>query len=263
MKVALPSSLALWEAESAQAWVALCPWSDGIQRIIPFNPTIRTILEKSQRGLDSTIDDQHQHLTVVTLTRMLCAVKEIQASPVGDLMREAHHLSESKKHMQESVDRFLLIKASRIKRAAEAYSRKAQIIHISHLYSAGDLMDWIRPIVRGSLEADLAKTRMAAWAIEDDVRVRSVAYHSAQTLAIVRSLPNNQPLEAFNIFHAGVALWCMSSLLEEMHHHRPAVKSDVAKKAYRLDAGASDDRETDARAIDKWIQYGIPQPISL
>lgn len=51
--------------------------------------------------------------------------------------------------------------------------------------------------------------------MRDAVRVREVAYRSAQILAITRKYPYNLPQEAFSSFHVGAVLWCIADLLRQ------------------------------------------------
>jgi hypothetical protein len=210
MKLALPSSLALWEAESAHIWMSLHPWSESVAPNLPFRPAIHELFEKTETGIGRVTDSQHQLIIVLTLTRMLWSVKEFQGSPIIDLVRGTHILQDSKRNMQEVLDRFLAapVQSSvmRTKVGLSTFARKAQIIHMSHLYGSGQVMDWIRPLIRGGPEAESARSCLTEWGAQDAVRLRSTAFHSAQTLAVVRRLPHNEPLEAFNVFNAGMVL---------------------------------------------------------
>lgn len=265
MKLSLPSSLALWEAESAHVWMSLHPWSETVPQNLPFRPAIHALFEQSETGLGKVTDDRHQLIVVLTLTRILWSVKETQASPINDLVRHAHVLTESKKHVQEVLDRFLVVQVPTTKTALASFVRKTQTIHMSHLYGAGDLMDWIRPMLRGRTESEGAKKRMVAWGAEDPFRVRSVAYHSAQTLAILRRFPHNEPLEAFNVFHAGVVLWCMGGLLGKARESYPSyIPGEKPKDAYRIDATTRrGDSCVQSQSDEDWIKNGGPQLVSL
>ncbi|KAH8816699.1 fungal-specific transcription factor domain-containing protein [Xylogone sp. PMI_703] len=265
MRLALPSPLAMWEAESAHVWMSLHPWTESVPQNLPFRPTIHGLFERSEMGIGKVTDDQHQLIVVITLTRMLWSVKEFEASPINDLVRQTHFLKDSKRHIQEVLDRFLIMQVPTTKTALSNFVRKIQMIHMSHLYGAGDLMDWIRPMLRGRKEAEGARRRMIAWGAEDPVRIRSITYHSAQTLAILRRFPHNEPLEAFNVFHAGVVLWCMAGLLSE---NRPSniscAHQEKHRGVYRIDITTRRGETCAHSQIDEdWIVNGGPQVVSL
>ena len=254
----------LWEADSSYAWMALHPASESVPPSVAFKPTIRALFENEEVHAADTLDDQHQLIVILTLTRILWSVKEFEASPVNDLVRQSHVLSESKKHVQEVLHKFLLGTHSksrlRTKKALAAFVHRTQIVHMSYLYGAGNLMDWIHPLLRGGQQANSAKISMAHWGSHDAVRLRSVAYHSSQILALIRLFPNNEPLEAFNVFHAGVVLWCTAGMLGKT---RVAEKqSRVGSTAYRIDSTAKE-LGTESEDDTAWIKSGEPSIVSL
>lgn len=230
----------LWEADSAHAWMAIHPSSDSEPPNLPFKPTIRTLFEEGKAQLGKLLEDQHQLIIILTLTRMLWSTKEFQASPINDLVRQSHVLVESKQHIQEVLDKFLISANSsarpKMRKNILSYVHRAQIVHLSHLYAAGSLMDWIYPILRRGVQASSARVQMDQWAKADAVRIRSVAYHSTQILTLLRVFPNNEPLEPFNAFHAGVVLWCMAGLLASKRQLSSTSLPDV--KPYRIDSTA-------------------------
>jgi hypothetical protein len=263
MNMDLPSSAEHWEAESAEAWAALQPWTDRCPKTVSFRSLIRTLFDGTEAAVSKIVDDRHGFIIILTLMRMLWSMKEVEGSPISDLIRDTDRLAESRKHLLEVLDRFLPLGAA----LSSAYTRKArtnivhkaQIVHMAHLYGAGDLMDWLYPLVRGGKAAENVKTRMVRWASQDIARVRRVTYHSAQALALIRQYPYNMPLEAFNAFHAGVVLWCMTDLL-------PQDSYGIQGDRLRLDQLASpEDPASDP--VRTWIRdggqyvlwlYGVP-----
>jgi len=131
--------------------------------------------------------------------------------------------------------------------------RRVQIVHLSHLYGAGDLMDLVYLIVRPSPAKETAEERLLQWAKHDARRVRHVAFHAAQVLAIARCWPGNLPLESFNVFHAGVALYCMCALLARTETDGIAGAQGTA---LRLDHLAKEETDPANEAIQAWIQDG-------
>ena len=259
MKQALPNSLDLWEADTVHAWMSLHPWTDKLLPNLPFRPMIRSLFEPSETNAMKATDYQHQLIVVNTLTRMLWSVKEFEASPVNDLVRGTQSLKGSKMNIQEVLDQFLALRApaqnDSSKTAISSVVRKSQIIHMSHLYGAGDLMDWIRPLLRGGSDAEAARRRAEDWGRQDLVRLRSVAYHSAQVLSLLRRYIQNEPLEAFNVFHAGIVLWCVAGLLSYDRRTTVLNGSQLRDSAYRLDATSSS-RQGMSHADRDWIQNG-------
>jgi hypothetical protein len=259
----LPSSSEHWEADSPQAWAVLHPWSQTIPPNLKFKPTIRSLFDGKGRAKEKVKDDRHRQIIILTLVRMIWSLKEINGSGINDLVRETNHLNEGKKNLLEVLDQF---QQSPGASASALYTQKdlarvaarAQIVHMSHLYGAGDLMDWLYPLLRGSRshEGENPRSRMMHWAEQSVVRIREVAYHSAQTLAIIRQYPYGLPSEAFNAFHAGVVLWCMAEVL-------PRESCTTPRCRIRIDKLAGQDDEGDNTAIGLWIRDGGPHAVSL
>lgn len=122
-------------------------------------------------------------------------------------------------------------------------------------------MNWLYPSLHNGLEAENARLRMAQWATEEPKRVREVAYHSAQILALVRQHPCNTPLEPSVIFHAGVVLACMARLLSVCTSGSSS-NSRPETSALRLDhLGSADDAMSSA--VLAWVHNGDANTVSL
>ncbi|KAH8816729.1 fungal-specific transcription factor domain-containing protein [Xylogone sp. PMI_703] len=257
MTLDLPSSSAHWEAETAEAWAALHPWSH-LPVGVPFRSTIRTLYDGTTDPLAKIQDESHRKLIMLTLFRMVWTLKEISRSPINDLI-DNYYWMRSSKALLRGLDMFLespyLVKASAkyTTERLENVVRKAQIIHISHLFGSGDLMDLVYSLVRPSSDTKVPESRLLQWANNDSKRVRKVAFHAAQTLAIARCFPFNMPLEPFNVFHAGVTLWCMAALLPQ---HEVGDPTTLNMPSIQLDHLSKHVDDPFDETINKWIGNG-------
>lgn len=180
----------------------------------------------------------------------------MDASLMNSLGSVAQQLSIGRDHLQNILDRFLHMRtmSTTLTRfeLADAY-REAQMIHMSHLHGAGNLVDWLHPLLRNPNE-ESARLHMMKWAAEDAGRVRNVTYHCSQVLAILRNYQANYPLEPLSAFHAGAVLWCAAQLLP-----RSAPLAD--EPTLRLDNIPR--CEKDSIAPREWIASGIPSRVHL
>ena len=218
MRLQLPSSEDLWEADSAQAWASLHPSSP----LAPLRKGFPTVLGLVFTGRDyenirSVKDPQHRHFLIVTLARMVWSIKEIQTVPGARLGRfPIDQFQETKRELLNILEafRFDMVPAlrSKLPSSITGMLRSCLVTHVSYLYAADDLMDWFYPLIRRGHVAARWKTRAAQWASQNPMKVREVAYHSAQILTIARKFPINFPAEVFDTFHAGLYLWLFSGL---------------------------------------------------
>jgi hypothetical protein len=257
MTLDLPSSSAHWEAETAHAWAALHPW-DLVPPRVSFRDTIRTLYDGTPDPLVRISDESHRKLIMLTLFRMIWTLKEISRSPINDLI-DNHYWIRASKELLRGIDMFLespytvMASAKYTTDRIEHIVRKAQIIHISHLFGAGDLMDMVYSLARPSPDSKVTEGRLLQWATHDPRRVRSVAFHAAQTLGVVRCFPFNMPLEPFNVFHAGVALWTMAALLP-VHETEDPVNCNIHPlRLDHLPKHAGEEFDSD---VHRWIENG-------
>ncbi|KAJ9633604.1 hypothetical protein H2204_006810 [Knufia peltigerae] len=223
----LPASVEHWGAESGQAWAALHPWSQVCPSSPRLRPTIRSFFDNTQRPLENIVVEEHIFLITLTLVRMLWTLKEIRSSPINDLVSPPVY-DNGRQTLLQALDGMMVsvVPFSKLHTKAEIdrVVHRMQLIHVAHLYGAGDLMNWLWPSLRDGPEAENARERMRQWSNEDMQRSRNVVYHCAQLLGLIRHYPNNMPFEVFLIFHAGVVLSCIVPLLEaEMFRERTTV----------------------------------------
>ncbi|KAF5636967.1 cytochrome P450 monooxygenase [Fusarium tjaetaba] len=217
--LSLPDEDACWEAPTAHSWIALRPWQPSHENRIEFRKAARECFYPSSADNLELSDDQHLHIITVTLCRFLWSMKELQGSPLMDAVPEDWPLVNHKRTLLNKLDQFLTCpeaaKANKDDGVLRRIVERLLIIHLCHLFGAGDLMDWLLPLLRAGGQHKESRARMSNWGREDGVRLRQVAYHSAQILALSRSFPFNSPCESFYAFYAGGALWCATVLLGE------------------------------------------------
>lgn len=220
MALSLPDEDACWEAPTAHSWMALRPWQPSHENRIEFRKAARECFYPSLTDRIQLSDDQHLHVITVTLCRFLWSMKELQGSPLMDAVPEDWPLVNHKRTLLKKLDQFLTCpeaaKANKDDAILRRIVERLLIIHLCHLYGAGDLMDWLLPLLRAGGQHKEARARMSKWGVEDRGRLRQVAYHSAQILALSRSFPFNLPCESLYAFYAGGALWCATVLLGDL-----------------------------------------------
>ncbi|KAL9560682.1 hypothetical protein ACKAV7_015173 [Fusarium commune] len=264
MALSLPDDDACWEAPTAHSWMALRPWQPSHENRIEFRKAARECFYPSLTENVQLSDDQHLHIITVTLCRFLWSMKELQVSPLMDAGPEDWPLVNHKRTLLKKLDQFLVCpeaaKANKDDAVLRRIVERSLIIHLCHLYGAGDLMDWLLPLLRAGGQHKEARARMSKWGVEDGVRLRQVAYHSAQILALSRSFPFNLPCESLYAFYAGGALWCATVLLGELE---PGIDTEACNDGdeshqvtvLQLDAFHPSDGE-DCRKVHHWLCEG-------
>lgn len=260
MTLGLPCDLALWEVKSAQAWTALYAHSDTEPQNIPFRTAMR-----SMYGVDPDasvrLSDQHKRLLAGTLARFLWTLKEIESSPIIDVVPNKWPVSEGKQDMLDKLDRFISSPNPRAETKTAVAVRTGvqlnQIVHMAHLTAGGDLLDWLHSLACSSGKHPGARARMAQWASENAQRVRDVTLHSAQMLACVREYSCNHPTESSNAFWAGISLWSMAQLLPTMSS-APEPRSSSMQLDYLGEPG-----DPNYDALVAWVKQGATQALSL
>jgi hypothetical protein len=213
----LPGSKEHWEAENAEAWASLHPWSKHVPVAPPLRPVLASFFDGSPYPVNNLSEEQLFIIVLVFLT-MLWTIKEVGEFPLGDLATPLGYRSR-RQAMMHAMDQtkvpIMAMASSHTRSEMERLVHRTQLAHIAHIYGAGDLMNWLFPYLRNDGERDIVKTRMRQWAKEDSRRMREVTYNSAQIISLVRHYPSQMPVQSFLIFHAGVVLSCMSCLLPE------------------------------------------------
>jgi len=211
-------------------------------------------------------EDHHRLPVILTLIKMLWGTKEVDSNPLSDLMHDRHKNAQNRKRFLEVLDQFIYSSndppAIFPQVARMDAMHRIQTIHMAHLIGAGNMMDWLYSLLRAGPDVDnAARMRMERWAAQDPVRVREVAYRSAQVLSMIRQYPYNLPQEPFNIFHAGAVLWCVADLLSSGSNQGTA----ATMEGRRSSSVCQIDHLGAAEAVDirHWVQHGGSQRVSL
>jgi hypothetical protein len=198
---------------------------------------------------------------------MLWSMKEITASPIVSMNNNRLRVYESEKDaLIQALDQALvtcglfdplLRDTPDLLRSA---MRNAQIIHMCHLHAAGHFMDWLHPLIRGGPGSRRAHQSLLLWAEKNPKKVREVAYHSAQVMAITRRYPQNLSLEPLNAFHSGIALWCVAGLLMQKRLSLPRSVCNIRLDALALERPVDSSQASEPRKrpfsndVQSWIQ---------
>jgi hypothetical protein len=273
VSVELQCSTAHWEADSKYSWAALHPWTHGMPTNPLFGPLMRSFLDGTESPHSKVVDDHHRLPIILTLLRMIWSIGEMEKNPLVEFLGNKPRYAEDKSRLLDILDGFMVSPSDPMamyaSRSLADTVHKAQTIHMSHLISADDLMDWLVPLLRGGCYEDAARARMICWASQDAVRVREMAFHSAQTLSIIRQYQFNLPQESWNIFYAGALLWCFSNLLSPQRKRHEAEPSPIQSQEHREAISAcridyiGGYYDTETVSIRTWVDNGGAQIVSL
>lgn len=267
----LPEDAARWEAPTAYAWMALSPRGSRGDELLNFRTAVRSTFDLTLSETVHLTEEQHIYIVVITLARFLWSIKELQASPLMDVVPERWPLLEHKVALLDKLDSYVTsphsIKARGNDSGFQQSVQTALVVHLSHLYGSSDLMDWLPVLLRSSGLNRVARERMKAWGEEDGARMRKVVYHSAGIIKISRDFPFNGPYEAFYVFYAGAALWCAATVLREGNDHTNSGTNVNEEPPIFLDKHVDErDHVRDSKVL-QWIRdggtvkvglYGVP-----
>lgn len=267
----LPEDGDRWDAPTAYAWMALRPWGSRCDELLNFRVAVRSTFDITLSESVHLNDEQHLYIVVITLARFLWSIKELQASPLMDVVPERWPLLEHKVALLDKLDSYVTSPHGNRATANDSSFRQsvqsALVVHLSHLYGSSDLMDWLPALLRSSGVNKVARERMKSWGEEDSVRVRQVIYHSAEIMRISRDFPFNGPYEAFYVFYAGAALWCAATVLREENGDTNSHNDISAEPPLFLDKHI-DERDHAANSkVLQWVRdggtvkvglYGVP-----
>ncbi|KAK5040505.1 hypothetical protein LTS07_001003 [Exophiala sideris] len=258
INLSLPASAEHWAAESAQSWAALHPWSKVFPPTPRLRPKIRLLFDGTPNAAEQITDEEHAFIVVLTLVRMVWSLKEIRSSPINDLVSPPI-FDDGRQTLLNALDgmsvSIVTLSKTHTKTELDRLVHRMQLIHVAHIYGAGDLMNWLYAYLRHGPEAENASIRMRQWGQEDLGRTREVAYHCSQLLGLLRHYPNNVPLESFLIFHAGVVLSCVAVLLPT------ATNPDQSAGLHLDQLHLEDDRSTNL--MTDWVNNGGDVQLSL
>lgn len=135
---------------------------------------------------------------MVTLARFVWSLKELQVSPLMDVVPDYMPIPDHKATLTDKMGDFLVsphvLKYSMATddRTLRHVTQRALIIHMSYLYGASDLMDWLPALLRSAGFNKPARERMVKWGEEDPARVRKVttAHRSWEFAETFHSTPH-------------------------------------------------------------------------
>lgn len=247
--------------------MALHPWKTEADPV-GFRLAARSCFDASLIDRIQLTDTQHIHIIMVTLARFVWSLKELQVSPLMDVVPDYMPIPDHKATLTDKMGDFL-VSPHVLKYAMTADDRtlrhvtqRALIIHMSYLYGASDLMDWLPALLRSAGFNKPARERMAKWGEEDPARVRKVIYHSSQIMGICRDFPFNTPYESFYAFYARAVLWCSATLLASplrgsiCGDKNETIDSEANRVILPLDKPPVDDVANWTANILKWVHEG-------
>lgn len=240
ISTSMPCAEALWEAPNAQAWAALLEPKHSTQ--LPcaekgklFYPTLRDVI--SEKVSPDNLTSWGKRLCSQAMGRILWDFKELEESVLsvggtstGGLGNGGGlglpMLSPGLKPAKETLLKSLMTLCESIqKKQMDTGMREGEvdgdrvhmilaclISHYTHLHAAFPTVSLILSLARrppSSTESgvDPRITRLKTIFSTDPVYARTLAWNSAQIIAISRWKPVFSPVEGMRIFMAGVVLW--------------------------------------------------------
>jgi hypothetical protein len=262
----LPSTELEWGAESAESWVASRP-KTGTPHQQNLRQLLRTLFDDgSEQPLNDVRVASHRSLAACTLVRMIWTTKEILGNPVHDLVSDQTNYFRATE-LISVLDLFLESPLAnrdlRTQMQTTSLVRQLSLIHIGHLYGAGDLMNWLYPLLRSSDVDGTLRRRMQQWKADSPSQVRDATYHAAQIMGLAHQFADHGPYQVFAVFHAGVVLFYLAELLREPGETPGGSMLGTPYRDHlQLDflGPASDDQ---AIRIRQWVVRGSPAVIGL
>lgn len=261
----LPSTELEWDAESAESWLPLRSQT-GITHKQTLRQLLRTLVDGSAQPLSEFRVTSHQTVVVTTLVRMIWTTKELRENPMHDLIR--HETTGDLNHgLTEALDLFLesplVDRDLRTQAQTNAMIRRLSLVHIGHLYAAGDLMNWLYPLIRNRDANGILKRRMQQWKTDRPTQVRSATFHAAQVMGLTRQFSDHSPYQVFAVFQAGVVLFFMSRLLTE-RCSTPEGRGASTPNLEHIQLDFLGLPSEDAAIVNaRWVEHGHPVVLGL
>ncbi|KAJ4194438.1 hypothetical protein NW759_016533 [Fusarium solani] len=253
----LPSSMDDWDAESAYAWSTLQPWNTPLASTgLRIRPLLRSLLEEDGCPADIVSNERHWLILVMALGRIMWSLNDASVCPIDQAARNS--VASTRDRTLRILDGFTqyptALRNTDTKRKVARAVHATHLVHMTHVYGTGDLMALFFPFLRHVLQRRTAegariKSQLNQWAAKNPQKVRAVAYHCAQVLALVRQFPENSCIEPFNVFHSGLLLMVMAQLM-------PPTRADQNQgQSLRIDhLGTPDDPV--CKSISNWVENG-------
>ena len=257
----LPCSLSHWEAETPEAWAALHPWAAAAPQTDSFDTSLSSFLQDSPKAIHANSDDYQKFLILTTLTRMIWSNKEAITQPGARYLTPYTALLQGRQDLLDVIESFSFAPSIvRATTAPESFAARVQqlcLVQLSHIMTADDLWDYLHLIWRRHAQRKLAQDYVSRWMEQNPKAGRLFTLANARLLSIIRLYPDNNPQEAYNVFHAGMAVWVMSSL----NATNGAIQPSIRPTPYAMTAVAALDLmgpkdSTEGVALQRWIDYG-------
>lgn len=252
----LPCLLEQWEAETSQAWTACHPWAVAMPRSERFDLCLCHLLQDPAATNVRIKDNYQRYLMVTTLTRMMWSLKEQTTQPGAHLLTPQNALQQGKQDLLDVVNYFSFSpKALQGSVAPEYLAARIQqlaLVKLAHILTADDVWDYLHLIWRKHSQVELGQHHVLKWIREKPRSWRAFTVANAQLLSITRLYPDNHPHEAYNVFHAGMAIWVMSTLVRTTDQ---ATKECQDPLVCHLDWLGSENAP-EALALQDWVENG-------
>ncbi|KAF1953347.1 hypothetical protein CC80DRAFT_420478 [Byssothecium circinans] len=260
LKMDLPCSTAHWQAETAQAWAALHPWTH-----LPPTKSLRSLLESlsisSPKSAEIT-DACHSHIAAIILARSIWDLRESALEPSA-LFFPNDNADLRLQRMQAILSTLQRLTSPLVPSANDLIGQdfaslvqRTYIVHSGGILTAEDAVDHMHIVwAKLGTRSQQAREHLLRWASRCPAQVRTTAHKAAQILSVARRYPYNHPNEPYHVFHSGFILWTMLGLLTELPSSIPPPGSNHRRIPCRLDwHGAHDTPE--ALAVNDWVEHG-------
>jgi hypothetical protein len=253
----LPSHSVSWDAETATAWSASRLGTDiGYQQV----ESLATVLEKlfiyPGVAVGTIKDDYQRFLVMKTLLRLMWSYKEQTTHPAARFMPSFSANVAAKTELARVIDEFYFSPILERVMLQDGFALRMQQfydIQLSHILTADDVWDHLHLIWRPHPKGAEARLYISKWMQQSPRTCRNFIRANAQLLNAARMWPDNHPQEAYNCFHAGMALWVMSLLGKDL----PMYSAFHEEQACSLDWFGSPDA-IEADRLRDWVETGVP-----
>lgn len=261
IRMDLPCSRSRWEAQTSQAWAALHPWADSAPKTDALDYSLSSFLQNAPGAMDTYTDEYQRFLILTTLTRMIWSNKEATTQPGARHLTPYAALLQGRQDLLQVIDHFSFAPSAMCtKTTPEQFAGRIQqlsLVQLSHIMTADDLWDHLHLIWRRHAHRTLAQDHVSRWMQQNPKAARQFTLANARLLNIIRLYPDNHPQEAYNVFHAGMAVWVMSSL----NLLNGAIQSSTCQSSFKdrslvhLDWMGPADSNEDA-TLKQWTENG-------
>ncbi|KIX06137.1 uncharacterized protein Z518_04111 [Rhinocladiella mackenziei CBS 650.93] len=255
----LPCAEPLWDAPSAQAWIALYSRSSPTARGAPTSKMLRNIL--AGKPVPEDLPAWSRRLCAQSIGRLLWDIKQL------DIMSTTEYLKLPSLAIAQRQTKSTLLQGLNalcesmynLSSTAELihYNLISLICHYSHLYSADEAMDLVVHIFRISASQSKppnnglasAKRRLSSILRKNPHKARNLAWHAAQIIAVANEYLVSAPCEILRVFMGYTFILAFAKFGPQ-----PSPDTDCESCSVHLDL--SNHRDGQRTAISTWIENG-------